>query len=180
MPGPLSLVPLTSRQNSKFKFVPGHTALIWVPTELSPPGPTIDRSLVCLRRFKDELAGLCGACRASRMGSRRGNGTNSAKKLAHYAISGCSTKASPIWLWRFRAAAEQKTSSGARSRRAWQYIRAAFLEGLSAAGFVDGKNVVIEYHWADAHLARVPALTLDLIRRRVDVLFASGVTFPSW
>jgi putative tryptophan/tyrosine transport system substrate-binding protein len=48
---------------------------------------------------------------------------------------------------------------------------AAFLEGLSAAGFVDGKNVVIEYHWADAHLERVPALALDLIRRRVDVLF---------
>jgi putative ABC transport system substrate-binding protein len=55
---------------------------------------------------------------------------------------------------------------------------AAFLEGLSAAGFVDGKNVVIEYHWADAHLARVPALTLDLIRRRVDVLFASGGDVP--
>jgi ABC-type uncharacterized transport system substrate-binding protein len=55
---------------------------------------------------------------------------------------------------------------------------AAFLEGLSAAGFVDGKNVAIEYHWADAHLARVPALTLDLIRRRVDVLFASGGDVP--
>jgi hypothetical protein len=45
------------------------------------------------------------------------------KKLAHCAISGCSTKASPIWLWRFRAAAEQKTWSGARSRRACQYTR---------------------------------------------------------
>jgi putative ABC transport system substrate-binding protein len=55
---------------------------------------------------------------------------------------------------------------------------AAFLEGLSAAGFVDGKNVVIEYHWADAHLERVPALALDLIRRRVDVLFASGGDVP--
>jgi putative ABC transport system substrate-binding protein len=55
---------------------------------------------------------------------------------------------------------------------------AAFLEGLSAAGFVDGKNVVIEYHWADAHLERVPALTLDLVRRRVNVLFTSGGDVP--
>lgn len=53
-------------------------------------------------------------------------------------------------------------------------FRAAFLEGLSAAGFVDGKNVAIEYRWADGHLERVPALALDLIRRRVNVLFTSG------
>jgi hypothetical protein len=45
------------------------------------------------------------------------------KKLAHCAISVCSMKANPIWLWRFRAVAELKTWSGARSRRAWQYMR---------------------------------------------------------
>ena len=39
------------------------------------------------------------------------------------AISGCSTKANPIWSWCFRAAPERKTWSGARSRRAWQYVR---------------------------------------------------------
>jgi putative tryptophan/tyrosine transport system substrate-binding protein len=55
---------------------------------------------------------------------------------------------------------------------------AAFLEGLSAAGFVDGKNITIEYRWADGHLERVPALTLDLVRRRVNVLFTSGGDVP--
>jgi putative ABC transport system substrate-binding protein len=55
---------------------------------------------------------------------------------------------------------------------------AAFLEGLSAAGFVDGKNATIDYRWADGHLERVPALALDLVRRRVDVLFTSGGDVP--
>ena len=63
--------------------------------------------------------------------------------------------------------------SGNNAERLPQFT-AAFHEGLSAAGFVDGKNVAIEYRWADSHLERVPALALDLIRRRVDVIFASG------
>jgi ABC-type uncharacterized transport system substrate-binding protein len=63
--------------------------------------------------------------------------------------------------------------SGNNADRLPQFT-AAFHEGLSAAGFVDGKNVAIEYRWADSHLERVPALALDLIRRRVTVIFASG------
>jgi len=67
--------------------------------------------------------------------------------------------------------------SGNNAERLPQFT-AAFHEGLSAAGFVDGKNVAIEYRWADSHLERVPALALDLIRRRVDVLFTSGGDVP--
>lgn len=53
-------------------------------------------------------------------------------------------------------------------------LMAAFREGLSAAGFVEGKDVVIEYRWAESYLERVPALALDLVRRRVNVILAHG------
>ena len=85
--------------------------------------------------------------------------------------------------WPMAARAQQPTKPvlgflSATSADAIPRFTAAFLEGLSAAGFLDGKNVTIEYRWADAHLERVPALTLDLIRRRVNVLFTSGGDVP--
>jgi putative tryptophan/tyrosine transport system substrate-binding protein len=43
---------------------------------------------------------------------------------------------------------------------------AAFLEGIAAAGFKEGRDVDIEYRWADTHLERVPALALGLVRLR--------------
>ena len=53
-------------------------------------------------------------------------------------------------------------------------IVAAFREGLAATGFVDSKDVSIEHRWADRHLERLPALALDLVQRRVNVIFAAG------
>jgi putative ABC transport system substrate-binding protein len=54
-----------------------------------------------------------------------------------------------------------------------------FLRGVSESGFVEGRNVAIEYRYAEGHYDRLPQLAADLVVRKVDVIFAAGGSAPA-
>src|SRR6266566_4543885 len=83
--------------------------------------------------------------------------------------------------WPLVARAQQPTMpvigflSGATFETMREYV-AAFHRGLADAGFVEGRNLAIEYRWAEGHNDRLPALATDLVRRQVAIIVVGGST----
>jgi putative ABC transport system substrate-binding protein len=83
--------------------------------------------------------------------------------------------------WPLVARAQQPTRPviGYLSGAAFEMMRddvAAFQQGLADEGFTEGRNVGIEYRWAEGHNDRLPALAADLVRRQVAVIAVGGST----
>src|SRR5262249_35003138 len=66
---------------------------------------------------------------------------------------------------------------GSATAREWAPSVAAFLQGLSETGFAEGRDVAIEYRWAENQYDRLPSLAIELVHREVSVIAA--LTTPS-
>jgi putative ABC transport system substrate-binding protein len=54
-------------------------------------------------------------------------------------------------------------------------LAAAFCQGLSETGYVEGQTVAIEYRWAEGRYDRLPALAADLVTRKVEAIITGGI-----
>ncbi len=63
---------------------------------------------------------------------------------------------------------------GSASAGGYASTIAALHKGLNEAGYVENRNLLVDYRWADFHYERLPALAAELVARPVDVIFTTG------
>ena len=69
-------------------------------------------------------------------------------------------------------------SAGTASAQGGPGLERAFVEGLGELGWIEGKNVVVEYRYADNHPDRLPAFAAELVHLKVDVIVTDGTLAP--
>ena len=80
----------------------------------------------------------------------------------------------PVVAWAQQPAMPVIGFMSGRSPAELEYLVKAFRTGLNELGYVEGRNVSVEYRWADGHYDRLPALAAELVGRRVAAIAATG------
>src|SRR5262249_21544091 len=85
--------------------------------------------------------------------------------------------------WPFAAHGQQRVTPvvgflNSTSPELFVHNVAAVRQGLNETGFVEGRNVAIEYRWANGQYDRLPELAADLVRHQVSVIATSGTSAP--
>ena len=80
----------------------------------------------------------------------------------------------PVVAWAQQPAMPVIGFMSGRSPAESEYLVKAFRTGLNELGYVEGRNVSVEYRWADGHYDRLPALAAELVGRRVAAIAATG------